>query len=302
VPRTSPALVALIGAAVAAGAGAGLLAGATPTPLPVNPAPPPAQIPPWLLGLLLISPLVLGFVGLLLRRLTGGAMAVPRRTVVTAIVFVALVLAFMVMAHFYSSNSPWPLSTQGGGTNSTQSGGTNSTGSNGTSGNSTGTGNASAFELHPPTWLPLVVVAGVGVIAAAVLIPAVASWAAKRRRGPTLGSVAPLPQAEVQSALADAAAALDQGNDPRTVIVRLYERLLERLAPLVGDVDNRTAREIRDLHLLPLRVGRPSAEALTQLFEEARYSSRPMEQEAATRASEAIRAAEADIARSRPSA
>ena len=90
---------------------------------------------------------------------------------------------------------------------------------------------------------------------------------------------------------------LDEGRDPRRVIVRLYDRLLSRVSPLGVGVEFSTAEEIRANQLLPLGVRRPAADTLTRLFEEARYSTHPMDAAAAGLARDAIRAAEADLSR-----
>jgi len=66
---------------------------------------------------------------------------------------------------------------------------------------------------------------------------------------------------------------------------------------MVGSVDPETPEEIRSLHLVRLGISREASESLTRLFEEARYSTHPLGPEAAERATEVIRSAEADLSR-----
>jgi len=293
----SPALVALVGVALAAGAGAALLAGATPVAQPTSGPGLQIELPYFVWGILFVLPLALGLGAVIVRRLQEHTAPLAGKMLVYAAVILMLGLAFLPIAHFAGSGGCLctPLSQyQPPPANNSSNPGNNSS-SHG------GDGNGSLTGVGPPlsvaTALPYVVVAAVGIGLAAVVIPLLLVRA-ERRRGGVTGDVRPSDDGlETLKAFSAAATELDQGRDPRAVIVRLYDRLLVRVTPLVGDVSFSTAEEIRASHLVPLGVRPSAAEALTRLFEEARYSSHPLSPDAVVRARDAIGAAEADLTR-----
>ncbi len=165
----------------------------------------------------------------------------------------------------------------------------------GTSGNGTGSPGSAGTALTLASDLPYFVIVAVALGVAAIAIPSLLGRSPRGRGG---AAFATEDTSATRDALATAASELDEGLDPRTVIVRLYDRLLLRVSPLVGDVAYSTAEEIRRTFLLPLGVRKEAAETLTRLFEEARYSSHPLSTATVASARDAIRAAEADLARS----
>ena len=201
------------------------------------------------------------------------------------------------------------LSTLGGGAGGTISvvgpthvGVNNSTGTGtGTGGGgSNGTGSGTPYSgpsLQLPSWAVFVFVGVLCTLVALVAVPGVIS-AVVDRRPKHLSAAGEAEQAREQfkQALAEATAALQAGADPRTTIVRLYQRLLAELGPKVNDLDKLTAEEIRTLTLAQLQVRPDAAEALTRLFEEARYSTHPMGPAAAERCRAALQVVEADLA------
>jgi len=106
----------------------------------------------------------------------------------------------------------------------------------------------------------------------------------------------PAPTAAAMGlAVHDARIALENGEDPRESIVRLYCRLLGRVAPTADDLASFTAAEIQRLRLAALPILPERAEAITRMFEEARYSSHPVERPQAVRYAETMRAVELDL-------
>jgi Domain of unknown function (DUF4129) len=81
----------------------------------------------------------------------------------------------------------------------------------------------------------------------------------------------------------EARIAVESGESPRDAIVRLYGILIGRVASNAQELASSTAREIQRNRLLALRVPPASAEAITQMFEEARYSTHPVGQSTAAR-------------------
>ncbi len=290
--RAYPALLALVGVALAAGAAAALLTGVTPQPAPTSGSA-PVELPDWLLGLLFLSPLIIGLVGYILQR---GPSAVGNRKrnalgllgpFAGVLVFILL---FIVASHYI-----------GGGGCFVYCGSTITTVTNNTTvghNNTTTTPVNVTSTVAPPlslsNVLPIVIVIAVAFVAAAVAIPALLSRSARQKEE----GLAEADRArDARAALSAAVSELDEGRDPRRVIVRLYDRLLSRVSPLGVGVEFSTAEEIRANQLLPLGVRRPAADTLTRLFEEARYSTHPMDAAAAGLARDAIRAAEADLSR-----
>ncbi len=287
--RAHPALLALVGVALAAGAGAALLTGVTPQPAPTA-GPAPVVLPNWVWGILFLSPLVVGFVGFILQR---GRSKNKKRNALgilgpAAGVFLFLLL-FILASHYIGSGGCFVYCY----------------GSTTTAANNTTVGHNNSTPPPPGTTsvapplslsnvLPIFIVIAVAFVAAAVAIPVLLSRSA-RRRGE---GVLEIDRArDARAALSAAVSELDEGRDPRRVIVRLYDRLLSRVSPLGVGVEFSTAEEIRANQLLPLGVRRPAADTLTRLFEEARYSTHPMGADAVGLARDAIRAAEADLTR-----
>lgn len=287
-------LVALLVGIVAA-----LLRGAA----PANGTPPAGQViinlPTEVWGLLFLSPLIVGFAALILRRLLFGSRPVPSSAVVAFVVVLALLTLFVFLVHGGNGNqgtvtvAPGPPKGGGGGTG-------NSSGCPNCSPSSPKNATAPAISFVIGPWVLLALLLGLGTLVAALAVPGVISRLVDRGPRPTPApgeEVHEEARAETRAALAEAGAALGRGDDPRTTIVRLYVRLLEEIAPRIGDVAPLTADEIQRGFLVRLGVSGPASEALTRLFEEARYSTHPLGPHDAGRCRSALERVELDLAR-----
>ncbi|HTP55101.1 MAG TPA: DUF4129 domain-containing protein [Thermoplasmata archaeon] len=296
--RTSPVLLCLVAVAVAIGAAGSLVASAT-RPYGLSTfSSSTFTLPSWVWGIVLISPFAALFGSIVYRRITEGGVKVPG----SAIAFATVILAMLVLFAVFGSTLP------SGGIGLGPSTGASSPPANGSSstppptGGSGGTGPLglppiSSFHLPAGTYLAVALVVALGLVGLAV--PAAWSAAARRR---TAREMRPDPAAvsAVQAALAGAASELNAGLSPRAVIEQLYARLLARIVQVAGDVSGRTPEEIRADLLIPLGVRAPAANALTRLFEEARYSTHPMGVDAANRVRSAVAAAASDLTRAVP--
>jgi hypothetical protein len=295
--RVSPAILVLVLVAFAVGAAASLLAGAATAS---NPGPQHYSeliFPLWEIEAALLV-LIFGGVGLLLYvRFAGGSQPLPSRMAVTAVVGILVAILFLIVLQNLGHGGS---GFGGGGSGGGSSGGTSPlNATNGTSNASGLPGGGSFLLLGPstPPWTLFLVVAVVAVVLS-VLVTSPVWWRAlSHRRSPE----SPVPSAEavarVRGALEDATAALDAGGDLRSVVVRLYAAILERVGPAVGDVDGSTPEEIRAIHLIRLGVRPEAAEVLTRSFEEARYSSHLISATAVRRVTVALREATEDLDR-----
>jgi hypothetical protein len=289
----SPILLVALLAALATGAAASLLIGAATVR-----GPPPVQASQVVLpgaifadGLLALPMVVLGF--FIYRRVTGGSIPLPGRSAVSILVAVLVAILLLAALRAFGGGGPEPTGAV--------STGHNSTGSvpppNSTTTNLTVVSNATPF-LFPtlPGWVPFVLLAAIVVVLVVIALPFVVAYTEGRREERRRPS-RPESTSEVRVALARAVQALDQGGDPRTVIVRLYGDLLERLSPIVSGIDPETPEEIRGQHLVRLGIHPEAATVLTRLFEEARYSTHALGPEAAEQVREAVEVALADLSR-----
>jgi hypothetical protein len=149
--------------------------------------------------------------------------------------------------------------------------------------------------VHIPAWVPFVLAVVVAVGLCVIVGYLVRASAADRRA--RAKAVVPPDPAQVKASLGEAIREIDAGASPREVVIRLYASLLLRVGMMVGGVEWNTPEEIRVQHLERLGIRPDAAEALTRLFEEARYSTHPMGTELAGRARQAILAARADLDR-----
>ncbi|MGB6443294.1 MAG: DUF4129 domain-containing protein, partial [Thermoplasmata archaeon] len=157
-------------------------------------------------------------------------------------------------------------------------------------------GQAVLFSWHLPPWTFFAAVALVVIAVGAIAMPGL--WAMSARRERRRAAADGADALDVRRALGVAAQALEGGEGPRAVVIRLYTTLLHRVGSLVGSVEQVTPEEIRSLHLERLGIRASAATTLTRLFEEARYSSHPMGPAAAERATRAISEALEDLDRS----
>jgi hypothetical protein len=295
--RPSRVLVVALLVALAAGAAASLLIGSATAPN----APPyrasEVVLPPWLVTAGVVAAVLFFIGGLFYQRLRGGSVPLSGRTFVTFLVLFLVAILFLVTFQLLAGYVVSPAgSTQGTAPPSGNSTGT--PGSNNSGVNLSHVDNVTAFTIPGlPTWVPFALLVGVVVIVAVLALPAVRAYAEDRRASRFPRSPARVETAEVLEALREAEAALETGTDPRSVVVRLYGELLDRLGRVVGGVEPETPEEIRTLHLVRLGIRPETATVLTRLFEEARYSSHPLGLEVAERARAAIREALADLDR-----
>jgi hypothetical protein len=295
-PRVSAVLLVIVALALLVGAAASLVAGAASAP---SYQPGPIQ-DVFLTTTQLATVFGIGFavvLGLLIWIYIDRRQSVGGRAALVALMIVLAMVLFVVLLHF-ASGGPAPLvSGHSAGSNNSTSSGTGTPHNNSTVIIDNPGPTLGFAGIHIPSWAIFALVGGVAAIAAAFVAPAL--WRRTQdpegRRG---GS--PVELERTRGALRSAASALDAGEDPRDVILRLYGELLARVAPIVGGVDPDTPEEIRTTHLVALGIHPESAESLTRLFEEARYSSHPLGEDAASRARSAISIARADLDRVRP--
>ncbi len=296
--RVSPAILALVLAALAVGASASLLAGAAvaSTPQPQHYA--ELILPLWIVEAAIVG-LVFGGIALFLfYRVAGGSSPVPGRMMVTALVAMLVALLILFVIHTLA----YPTATTTGGSGDVGSSGSSPANSTNLSHNGSGLPGGGSFLQLGPSTPPWALFAVIGGIAAVVSVGVTAPfwWRALRRRtaaGAGIGS--PEAKARVKQVIDDASEALAAGGDLRTVVIQLYASLLVRLGPAVGNVDGATPEEIRASHLVRLGVRPAAAETLTRSFEEARYSSHLVSDLTVQRVTIALQEASEDLDRRR---
>lgn len=290
-PRISVILLVVVLAALAIGAAASLLAGAATAPGPGAPTyyeinPSGDLVRATFVGVLLIA------AGLFVYyRVTSTTLGIPGRFAATVLIAVLLAIGLLVVWETVSGGGGLAGGASGTGNQSSQ--GTSSNSTNGTLAPPNGT----LLPFHVPPWVPFALLVVVVLVVCAVVSYAVLYRSSVRRSTGDGPRVRPPDPEKVRAALAEAFRALDAGASPREVVIQLYGALLERIGPMVGGVERDTPEEIRVQHLERLGIGSGSAESLTRLFEEARYSSHPIGVELADSARAAIRAALADLDR-----
>jgi 4-amino-4-deoxy-L-arabinose transferase-like glycosyltransferase len=228
-----------------------------------------------LLVLLIVIPVVF----MLLNRASGGTSIIPTRPIVFALVIILLLTGFVFFAHYLGSGSPPGRVVVPPQNNSTGGGGPPE---NNATGNITN-GTFSVLGFTFPPWAIYTLVAGIGVVAAVLVIPMLTV-----RRG-TL----PETDRRRQELRADLAAAIAQlseatGGTPRERVIQVYARWLQRIVRGSGDLSTLTAREIEAICTERLGISRETAHELTSLFEEARYSRHPMGEEVVVQAQQAL--------------
>ena len=248
------------------------------------------ELPAAVWGLLFLSPLIVGVGALIYRRLTE-----PGVRSMGGVVIGVLVLLLLYVLLMHGSGGSGSVSI---GTPPPPPPDNNTTGGGGSSGGGGGGGFGSAtFQLSIPPYVPWLVAGGLCVVVVVLALPGVVSRLADRARRSGGGAAPPADRSEVAAALSDASAALERGADPRETIVRLYVRLLALVAPSAGELAAETPEEIRRLHLTAMGVPPDAATTLTRAFEEARYSTHPIETGRLAHAQSALRSAEAALRR-----
>lgn len=157
------------------------------------------------------------------------------------------------------------------------------------------TGNATSNLTFVPSagGIPLGVFLAGAVLASIVAMALFLRVGLNLRRGPPVGPLQQRRTGAAQAVLA-AISELQLGGDVRAVILACYERFCYFLgARGIGEQDALTPRELEDLAVARLAVSQDSAESLTSLFEEARYSEHQLggeDRDRAVRSLERIRA------------
>lgn len=289
VGRPPIVLLVVLGVALASGAAASLLAGATTSP-GVAPGPATLIVFPirWLAYGLFGAALAYAAY-LLYIRMTGPTLRVPGRLMVTVLIGILLAVVFVLVLHSLTG----PITTQ------TQPSTGHGTGQNQTYQNTSGLYGSGGSIWSPslPPWLPFVVLAAVALIALALAVPFARSYLDERRRGISVSKNPAKEKAELSAVLERANRALEEGGDPRTVILALYAAVLAHLTAMVGSVEVDTPEEIRRYHLVRLGIRSDTARELTRLFEEARYSTHPLGPEDGERARGVFREALQELTR-----
>ncbi|HYB79850.1 MAG TPA: DUF4129 domain-containing protein [Thermoplasmata archaeon] len=281
-PRVSWVLLVAVVVALAVGAAASILVGAVTTSSSSSGPASLVYLPPWLLALASFG--ILAFVGIsiILMRLNGGTSSGQSQFAVRVLMAILIAVVFLLAVHLLGSPG------LGSGNSTAQ----NATGTpppppNGGSHYVNGSGGVVVWPGLPP-WLPFVILAGVVLVVVIAVVPEL-RWYLEERRGGKTKVETPVDVAPVRAALARAATELQEGHDPRDVILALYTTLLTRLRPVVVGLDASTPEEIRATHLERLGVRPSPARTLTRLFEEARYSRHPMGRESSEAAQDAVR-------------
>ncbi len=283
-------LVALLVVAVGGGIAAAVLATA-PSRAPSTGPTTELFLPAWVV----LLPVLIIFGGscwaLFARRGSSAGVPSSNPLIASLLVGMLLLVGFVVISHFVGGGP-----NDFGATGASAGGSSNNTTTNLTVSNATGAtgpGGTLGFLSFPPWVGYLFLFVLVGGFLAVFATSALSLQVRRRSRlGYRPGGAS---SGAARSALAAAGQALDDGADPRATILILYGRLLDRLTDRMGDVDVATPEEIRTQHLVRLGVQPRDAEALTRLFEEARYSSHPMGDDAAERARVSIRSAMDDL-------
>ncbi len=190
----------------------------------------------------------------------------------------------------------------GGGTGS---GNTSGSGSGGNStGGSDGANNTSFTAARAPSrpttigippWVALAAMGILGAVAGLLMTPGALARLLDRPRSGRAAGRSEADLGAIRTGLSSACAAIESGEDPRATIVRLYGRFLESVGPAVSQLESATPREIERALRQRFRLAGEVAEALTRMFEEARYSSHPIPAPAAERYVQAMRSAERDL-------
>lgn len=141
---------------------------------------------------------------------------------------------------------------------------------------------------------PWVYYALLGVVAAG-LVGLFAAVRLRAARAPPTDAGAERSAASVPLQEALRALATGGSTDPRSVVIALYARLLRQMEPRHPTLASSTPREIERWAVDRLRVGASTARTLTDIFEEARYSSHPLTPARVEEARTALRGALADL-------
>ncbi len=238
-----------------------------------------------------LAALLLGAVALWTwERWSSGSVPVPTRTIVSILIGILVVVAFIAIFRFVGGGTVLPLGVAPGGANSTAANQTVTSQTNGTNGTGAGSG---LFAIAFPYWI-FYAIAALALVGAGFAIARLVPLERHQKK------VSPSDRAAARSAFAEAAEAIDRPNaDLREVLIALYARLLQRIEPMAPGLESSTPEEIRRLYLLPLGVQGESAMAITRAFELARYSSHPIDRTDVERVRAALAEAIEDLSQPR---
>lgn len=288
-------VIFLVVMAVLVGVVASFLLASIPQPSAAHAGQLVVDLPTEIWGLLFLLPMLTGLGAILFRRITGPTWHVPGSAIPMFVMILALAIAFLYLFAAFGGSGNGSITLVRGTPTSPTNTSTPPPPPNGTPAPPATTNRTAGYTLSLPAWVWVAVGAVVAGLVALVAAPGVLSALVDRR--PRAGP-APVPdRRQIQAALTEAGAAIDRGEDPRVTVVRLYVRLLEAIAPRVGDLSSLTADEIRVRALAPLGIDPGASEVLTRLFEEARYSTHTVLPDDAGRFREAVRRAERDLLR-----
>ncbi|MCI4357631.1 MAG: DUF4129 domain-containing protein [Thermoplasmata archaeon] len=226
-------------------------------------------------------------------RLKGTSQSLTPHFLVVPLALTCIVLIFLVAVHLFVHGAIVPGSPAFGPGNhsGTPSGNTSRQGFANNSTNSLPTPNV---PLPPgwPWWIPYAALGAAGIAIGALSVP----FALARDR-----RASPLPLAvrrpSTDSAIRSALVTLEHGTDPRGSIIALYGQLLDLVGNRVGPIEPKTARELARPLVEGLGVSASVAQELTDRFEEARYSRRPLRPDAVLRTRDALTRAQEELAR-----
>ena len=282
--------------AALAGVVAILLVGATPGSATPHAGELVVNLPVSVWGLLFLGPLLAGLGAFVFLRLADSDIVRPRRLMIQAAVLMAVALVFLGLVYLSLPAGPGQVGVAVSHSSSPSGSANNSSGSHGNSTAAGTTPGTSFWTLSLPSWWLVAVAAGLAVVVGVFALPGVLGSLLDRRVRMGPGSV----RERVQEALAQADLELQRGDDPRESIIKLYLRLVVELGPRVGETASLTADEIHSRIVSTLGVRPPASEALTRLFEVARYSTHTLGPDAVRRCQESIRLVRGDLDRGVP--
>jgi hypothetical protein len=263
-----PALLLFLVASIAFGAAAAFLA-APIVPFHSGGASSGPFISAELLGILLLGVIASVAVFLLIYRLTQPSAVVPARVVAVYLVALLLLTGFAILFKELDTGSATPTThpTPGG----NQTGPANGTGKGNSSGN--GTTAATSMPIPLPPWAFLLIPIVVVILLLALVVPFLLARRELWGGSLEVPSTRDAFRRTLHSALEELESA--SASDARALIIACYARLLEHVERMAGTLEAQTPSEIYRDHLVRLGVRHGTAERLTRLFEEARYSSHP---------------------------
>jgi hypothetical protein len=218
--------------------------------------------------------LIAAYLGFLIyRRASAGRGIASFRLILAIAVYFALAIAFLVVAHLVAPLLPVGHGGTGPANNTT---GTAPTGGspnasapgNGTHGGAFGGGPIPAVPAF--TWVDF----GLLGLAAILAVGAYRYLVYRIETGPDEGHEE--LSGRLRADLLDSLRRLEEDPDPRAAIRGLYQRMLLTVQPRFRQIPESTPREIAEEIIDRFGVRPENARALTDLFEEARYSSHPL--------------------------